>query len=67
MYLPPPPRDRIDRVSCERCGHPVWDHHVGGICTECDDGDATSACGLFSLYGFAEPALNAIEQRTFQH
>jgi len=67
MYLPPPARGRIDRVTCHRCGHPVWDHEASGICTECDDGDASSACGLFSLYGFAEAAVNAIEERAFQH
>jgi hypothetical protein len=66
MYLPPPASGRVDRVTCQRCGHPVWDHHTGNVCVECDLGDAGSACGLFSLYGFAQAAVNAIEERAFQ-
>jgi hypothetical protein len=65
MYLPTPARGRIDRVTCERCGHLVWHHH-GAVCGECDRGDARSACGLFSLYGFAAEAAHAIEERAFQ-
>jgi uncharacterized Zn finger protein (UPF0148 family) len=67
MYHPPPDPGRVNRVTCQRCGHPLWDHHTGDVCVECDLGDAGSACGLFSLYGFAEAAANAIEERAFQH
>ena len=71
MYLPPPARGRIDRVTCQCCGHPEWDHKAGGVCTECDRADASSACGLFTLYGFAEAvatvAATVIEERAFQH
>jgi hypothetical protein len=67
MYLPSPARGRVECVTCERCGHPVWDHHVDDVCVECDRGDAGTPCGLFSLYGFAEASVKAIEERAFQH
>jgi hypothetical protein len=59
--------DPIDRLACERCGHPVWDHYAGDDCDEHITSDIRTACRLFAPYGFEPASLNAIEQRAFHH
>jgi len=32
--------------TCERCGRPIRNHHVGDVCVERGDGDGDGANGL---------------------
>jgi hypothetical protein len=50
-----------DQDVCGRCGHRHVDHHEGDVCVECDCGPAGSPCGLFALYGFAEPGSDELD------
>ncbi|HEV8021307.1 MAG TPA: hypothetical protein VGP41_08615 [Candidatus Lustribacter sp.] len=46
--------DPIDRIACDRCGHPLWDHCISLSYAEYQSGDETTACNRFALPDFTE-------------